>query len=310
MKKLALIISLFSLPLVCVESQEPPTVAAPTSMPTDEVSVSHAPTISSDFVIDTIEAVVLGQYGTEIITRSDIERPSLTGQMRTLDDIVFERLVVLDAVKHKIPMDDDAVDKYLTQIQRDNGLTMDQLNEVFSSAGYTLKEGREQLGLMQTVNTMLDFKVRSGLIVPRKSIEAYYEEHPEKTEARYLVQYARVPFDKGQQEDAQYVALQKYAQTGKGSGGIAWSEPFWIAQSEVADDKTFIFDLAVGSISQPQKMHNGFEMYRLKDKKEAQLRTLEERYREIANVLRQPRYQELMQEYREGLFASASILYL
>jgi hypothetical protein len=265
---------------------------------------------SEEFLIDTIQAIVYGQSGAEIITMSDVERPSLTGQMRKIDDLVFERMVILDAAKHKIPMDEEAVDKYLQQIMRENGMTPEQLNQVFTAAGYTPKEGREQFSIMQTVNTMLDFKVRSGLIVPRRDIELYYEAHPETIEAQYLVQYARVPFDTTQGKDAQRKELVAYAKTGKGNGGIAWSDPFWISKDEVAQDKIFIFDLPVGTISPPQETATGFELYRVKDTKEPHLRTLDERYREISDILRQPRYQQLLTDYRTVLMTGSIIVYL
>jgi len=265
---------------------------------------------SDEFLIDTIQAVVHGQSGTEIITMSDVERPSLTGQMRKIDDLVFERMVLLDAAKHKIPMDEEAVDKYLQQIMRENGMTQDQLNQVFLSAGYTQKEGREQFSIMQTVNTMLDFKVRSGLIVPRRDIEAYFESHPEVVEAQYFVQYARVPFDRTQDKEAQRKELAAYAKTGKGLSSVPWSDPFWISKDEIADDKLFIFDLPVGTISQPQKTATGFELYRVKDTRESRARTLEERYREISDILRQPRYQQLLSDYRTALMSGSIVVYL
>src|SRR5437764_1460167 len=63
------------------------------------ISVIYADEIvdTSNFVlIDQIEVVVYGQEEVEIITKSDIDRPSLGGGFRTKEDIVFEREVLLD----------------------------------------------------------------------------------------------------------------------------------------------------------------------------------------------------------------------
>src|SRR6266404_6470612 len=108
---------------------------------------------TSNFVLlDQIEVVVYGQEDVEIITKSDIDRPSLGGGFRTKEDIVFEREVLLDAKKHHIPQDEEAVDAYLAQMQREYNLSEDQLEDIFTSAGYTVEEGRAQLQMMQTVN--------------------------------------------------------------------------------------------------------------------------------------------------------------
>src|SRR5579862_1030758 len=100
---------------------------------------------TSNFVlIDQIEVVVYGQEDVEIITKSDIDRPSLGGGFRTKDEIVFEREVLLDAKKHHIPQDEEAVDAYLAQIQREHNLSQAELEDIFTNSGYTLEEGREQ----------------------------------------------------------------------------------------------------------------------------------------------------------------------
>jgi hypothetical protein len=117
--------------------------------------------------------VIFGQEGSQVITASDVARPSLAGVQQTLDDIIFERLVYMDAQKYKILSDNDAVDRYLAIVQKENNLTHEQLRDIFSVSGYTYEEGREQFRVLQTVNSMLDFKIRSHVIVPKKQVEAY-----------------------------------------------------------------------------------------------------------------------------------------
>ncbi len=263
----------------------------------------------SSFMIDTIQAVVFGQGGTEIVAYSDVVRPSLSGTPRTLDDLIFERLVFLDAQKFKILADEEAVDRYLTIVQKENNLTLDQLKEVFSSAGYSYEEGREQFKRLQTVNSMLDFKIRSHVIVPRNLVETYYNENPVFEEAAYKIQIGLLPYIAGK-EAAQKKALAYMAKTGRSVRGIEWGEPFWVKKDDIAGDKQFVFDLKVGRSSMPQDLGHGFEIYRLVDKKDERLMPLEERYREIADILRRPIYQELMEKYKQHLFDTTSILFL
>lgn len=263
----------------------------------------------SAFLIDTIQAVVFGQDGTQVIPYSDVIRPSLSGDQRSLDDLIFERLVYLDAQKFKILADDDAVDKYLTMVQKQNNLTLDELKEIFAQSGYSYEEGRDQFKMLQTVNSMLDFKIRSHVIVPRKMVEEYYQEHPEWQQGAFRLKVGFVPYIPGQ-EDKQKKAIAYMAKSGKKMRGIEWGSPFWINQDDVAEDKKFIFDLKPGKTSQAIDTGTGFEIYQLVEKKDRKLIPLEERYQEIANTLRRPIYEQLMQKYKDHLFDTASIVYL
>jgi hypothetical protein len=265
---------------------------------------------TSNFILlDQIEAVVYGQGDVEIITKSDIDRPSLGGGFRTKDEIIFEREVLLDAKKHHIPQDEEAVDAYLARIQREHNLSEDELANIFTSSGYTIEEGREQLQMMQTVNTMLDVKIRSNLIVPRRDIEEYYRNHPTVIEATYTLERAFVPQSKKLSADEQYKVLVKYAQTGKGASGITWSDPFTINHADIAVSKQFIYDMEVGQISVPQEVSGGFEMFKLVEKTPEIVKSLDDSYREIVEILRRPKYDELMEKYKEALAKSASVVY-
>jgi hypothetical protein len=265
---------------------------------------------TSNFVLlDQIEVVIYGQEDVEIITKSDIDRPSLGGGFRTKEEIIFEREVFLDAKKHHLPQDEDAIDAYLVQVQRDYNLSEKDLENIFTSSGYTIEEGRQQLQVLQTVNTMLDIKIRSNLIVPRKDVEEYYKNNLVVIEATYTLERAFVAQSKKISPDAQYNVLVKYANTGKGVSGIVWGDPFTINHSDVAESKQFIYTMEPGQISLPQEVAGGFEMFRLLEKTLETVKSLEESYREIVDILRRPKYEELMENYRQLLLNSASVVY-
>lgn len=272
---------------------------------------------SNAFLIDGIGAVMFGQAGTEIVTLSDVHRPSLTGVQQSQEDIIFERLVYLDAQKFKISPDEEAVDKYLQEIQKQNNLTLEELKQIFRQAGYSYEEGREQFKRLQTVKSLLDYKIHSNLIVPRQEIEAYYKNNPVTQEAEYTLEYAMIPF-KGDKQDqredlTEFVTKQAASKKAKKDEaqelGLVWNEPFTMKKSEIADDKEFIFDMKVGAISMPREGTGGFELYRLVDKKDERVATLEERYQEIVRTLTEPKYEKLMSDYKKQLFDSVAIVY-
>lgn len=264
--------------------------------------------MSNLVLIDQIEVVVYGQ-DVEIITKSDIDRPALGGGFRDKEEIVFEREVLLDAKKHHLPQDEEAIDAYLAQIQREHNLSQEQLEEIFTSSGYTIEEGREQLQMMQTINTMLDIKIRSNLIVPRRSVEEYYQNNPTVIEATYTLQRAFVPQSEKISSEKQYKALVRYSKTGKGASSITWSDPFTLEHSEIAESKQFIYTMQPDEISLPYEVNGGFELFKLVEKTEEQIKSLEDSYREIVEILRRPKYEELMEKYREHLSQISSVVY-
>jgi hypothetical protein len=256
---------------------------------------------------DTIDVVLVTQEGTDIITRSDVERPGLQGTARTVDDLVFESLVYLDAKKHKVEPDDDAVDRYLAKIMQENGMSLHELEEVFRQGGRTLKEGRDELRKMQAVNGMMDFKIRSNMIVPRKEVEAYYNDNPEYDPAQYQLEYAFVAYDTKTDKELQKQNINDSLMQQR-ADYLRFGNPFWVNAQDLAHDRQAITGIAKGE-HVIFESDEGFEVYRMCDLKERRLRTLQERYRDIVALLMQPKYQQMMMDYRSQLLDGASLLY-
>jgi hypothetical protein len=264
------------------------------------------------FLIDSIKAVLYSEEGSDIITFSEINRPSLDGAFRSLNDLIMERLMYLDAKRFKILPDEETIDKHLKAVQREHNMTLDQLKEVFKAAGYTYEEGREQFAVMTTISSMLDFKIRSRLIIPERDVVKYYEEHPIIEPATFHVQRAVVPYPTIQaRREKRRLELEQFAATGVDAGiDIEWSTSFWVNQSELAEDKlAIIAPLNPGCVSNPVALEDGFEIYRLIEKKAERVVPLQERYQEISNILRKPRYEMLMEEYKKNLLDGSSIIY-
>lgn len=110
------------------------------------------------------------------------------------------------------------------------------------------------------------------------------------------------------QKKRQQAQLIAYAD-GKIEPDVEWGEPFTLNHSEIAEDKQFIYAMVPGKISLPQEVEGGFELFKLVEKTEETVKSLDDSYREIADILRRPKYDELMQKYKEMLFQKAGIVY-
>jgi hypothetical protein len=217
--------------------------------------------------------------------------------------------MVQDAVHYKMEPNDDAVDNNLKAVQRENNLSLDDLKEIFSSAGYTYEEGRAQFKEMTAISSMMDFRIRSRLIVPERDIEAYYQEHPIVQEASFQVERALVTVPYGMDRATFLQELKNLKETGQCKLDIEWGDPFWINKSEIANDKQFITLMDVEKVAVGSESAAGVELFKLINKKDEHLLSLEERYNEIADYLKRPKYDELFEEYKKDLFAGAAVVY-
>lgn len=255
--------------------------------------------------VDAIVAVVYGQEGVHVITQSDLQRPGLGGQLRTLQDLIFEGMVYLDALKHKIIIDDDAIDKYLQMIMRENKVTLEQIEQSFKDVGYTVDEGREQLRIMQTVNTMINHRINKNFVIPRKDVERYYTAYPEYASEEYTFEYAFIPDDGSLDLEER---INKMLESQDDHSNFDWTKPFVVQGTDIAEEKAYLRSMLIDTVSKPAKVESGYELYRLVAKKDMRKKTLDERYHEIVEILRRPKMKELQDEYRAKLEKVSSVV--
>jgi hypothetical protein len=261
------------------------------------------------YTIDTIKVVLFGEERTDIITQSDVERPSLDGRQRSLEDLVLERAMYQDAARYKMLPSEDAVDKRLQAVQRENNLTQDDLKKIFRSSGYTYEEGRDLFAIMTAVGTVLDFKIMSRLIVPEKDIIGYYQEHPVMQDASFQLERALVMCPDRWSNDDFKSELKTLIETGKSRLEVDWSSPFWVNKKDLAVEKQFIVDMEPCSIAIVQETAAGVELLKLNIKREERLMSLEDRYHEIADMLKRPKYEEMFTSYKNELLNASAVLY-
>lgn len=242
--------------------------------------------------INKIEAVVFGPE-TEVITTSDITNPGIDGRVHSLEDRLMESKLYLYAKDNKMT-DPDATLKMLKRVQLDNNLSDDGMKELFKEYGYTYDEGLEQFSRMTAANQVMGFKVGSRLNIPEREIIKYWQENPVMREPNYKLQRALIDLA---QADSVKDLKEKLTQ---GSVKAAWSEPFWIDKSDVAQEKEFIFNLKPKQVN-VAVTPEGYELFRLLEKKDERPVALEERREEIERILQPVRYRDLFSTFKKDL---------
>lgn len=260
------------------------------------------------YLLDDIRAIVVTADSTELVTQSDLDRPNFFGRMPTLDEEIEERLIYQNAQKYHISITDEQIDRQIANVMQRNNLTLDKLKEVCAEYGMTYQDLRDKLARIYAVNTMREHEIEGKLIINRSDIVDYYEEHPEYTDVVYELQNALVPYS--EDREVQKEALLARITAGDEMRDLGWSIVFSVQDSAISEAKSFICTMQVGDIAISDAKSNGFELYRLVNKQEATVRSLEERYGEIDAHLRHPLRETLMEEYRKKLFEAATIVYL
>lgn len=257
-------------------------------------------------LLDEVAAVVKWEE-TAVFAKSDVERSNLFGQKVELKDLINQELVYQDAVHHKVTIDEEVIDKYLGNIQRQNKFTQEQMQGVYEAAGITERDARHQLRIMYANSMMMDHKITSRLIIPEKEVIAYYEANPITKQAKYKISTAFIPFDSAKTKEQQKRDIEQQIRVGK-SSFVTWRSAFWLKADEIAEDKDFITRMNVGDIK-VQQIADGFMLYKLDEKKPEKVVPLHKRYRDIQEELRKPRLEELMSSYTDSLFTAASVIY-
>lgn len=257
--------------------------------------------ISGRILEDEIVAVIYNPEGSIAITRSDT-RIGLDGQPRTLRQAILEQLMLLDAQKLKINITEDDVDRFLMQLQRQNGLTKYALEEMFRQLGFSYQEGREQLRNKQMIDTIVDYRVKSDkrMQVTPEEVDAYYQNNPLYSPMTVTLQQVFVS-----NEEFSASQIDTMIKDGTIAKKLKWEEPFVLEEQDIAEDKLFIKTAPLGSIVEREEDKEGIELTMLVERCEPRLIPLGDRYNEVEMDLRKERFFMLLREYEDKLLLEA-----
>lgn len=279
--------------------------------PTDKVTPAKAVfTPKKELIfLDGVRAVFRGSEGTDLILASELERPKLDGSPIALPEMLTDLALAQEAKKYRLWPSPEDVDKQIRMISDANKKTPKEFDDLLLTIGYAPAEGRLAFAQINAINSLVGFKITGNLIVPESEVIKFYNENPEIDPAAYYIEYTFVPFAQAQSKEKQLKQLQLIADKNDPKHSLKWNDPFWIKENELAEDKQFITQMKRGEISAPFEAADGFELFRLRDRKEERTKPLDERYAEIVNVLRKPKYSELMASFQKDLMDNASIIY-
>lgn len=260
--------------------------------------------INGKTIDDKIVSIIYDEKETIVITKKDLERPNVFGGVPTLESLKLDALIRLDARKLKVEIPEDAIDRMIEHIQKDNNLTLNQFMELLKAEGHTLDSYREELKNMQLKNSILGFRVYSRAVVPYQDIVEYYTKHPIMQESAYKLTICFIPFESGVPTHVQKQNIRKHLET---QNSLTWTDAFWIKDSEIDPKKDFIKKMTPKA-SIIGEESDGFRVYKLIEKREPTPVPLQERYDDIVKILKEPLEKELSEKYHKELLDNAIIV--
>jgi len=255
--------------------------------------------------VDSVAVVIYTDMDPLVLTKSELNRLSINGQKQDPKEVVLQRIMEYEALHvYHIPVSDSAVENYITSLQEQYHITREQLQEMFKNAGYSYQEGLAEFKRMLLIDALLNFKIKSRLVITEQDVRDYYNNHVQLEPAAYRIQKGFLGQDV--LSDQQREALKK---DGSYSSSVEWLTPYWLQDDEISDTRAFIKKLKLHQIIL-EKVSNGYEVIKLVKKRDAKKRSFEESYKEIVELLKQPLFDTLLQEYKNELHKKYPVVYM
>lgn len=265
--------------------------------------LSDIPAHPERSVVDRIVARVNGVN----ILQSDLDLPRIStenGRPFTLEEAIMEELMIQHASgQHILPSALD-IERQITGFKIQNGLqdmTDEEFEKQLKDGGLTLKSYKQQIGRRIAVENVKRAEIYEKIVTSSQEVEAYYKKHPIYTKEAYRLQMSILGED-------ELAADQKGEKA-------TWEKLDWINKDDLSEDLQCVLHMKKGEISAPlfdsEKGEGAkIKLVKIVDKREKRLKTLNERYAEIDQLLQHNKRVELSQAMENELKAKAMITYL
>ncbi len=247
-------------------------------------------------------------------------------RQKILEMLIDEKIAQAKIKELKIQVSDRQVDNFLEKLKRDNQWTQEDLVAGLEKEGLSYEKYRERIKRDIERSQLIEYEVRSKIIVREESVQKYYEEHKTTFGAAEKVHLAgiflmrknlkseeemRELYRKAQDISAKLKAggdFGQMAQTySEGPGARQGGDlgQFTVEHLEPGL-KSVVEALPEGAVSDPLVRPNGIQIIKVVKKQTGKIRSLEEMRESIYGILYQEevnrRYQNWIKELRESAY--------
>ncbi len=250
----------------------------------------------------------------------------LDARQKILELLIDEKIAQAKIKELRIQVSNRQVDNYVEKLKRDNQLTQEDLVAGLEKEGLSYEKYRERIKRDIERAQLIEYEVRSKIIIREETIQKYYEEQKGTFGVAEKVQLAgiflirknlkseeemRELYGKAQEIAAKLKAGADFSQmAGTYSEGPGAKEGGDLGEFTVdhlePGLKSVVEALPEGGISDPLVRPNGIQIIKVVKKQTGKIRSLEEMKEAIYGILYQEevnrRYQNWIKELRESAY--------
>jgi peptidyl-prolyl cis-trans isomerase SurA len=247
-------------------------------------------------------------------------------RQKILELLIDEKIAEAKIKELRIQVSDRHVDNYVEKVKRDSQLTQEDLVAGLEKEGISYEKYRERIKRDIERAQLIEYEVRSKIIIREETIQKYYEEQKGTFGVAEKVQLAgiflmrknlkseeemRELYRKAQEIAAKLKAGADFSQmAGTYSDGPGAKQGGDLGQFTVdhlePGLKAVVEALPEGGISDPLVRPNGIQLIKVTKKQTGKIRSLEEMKEAIYGILYQEevnrRYQNWIKELRESAY--------
>lgn len=218
------------------------------------------------------------------VTLPDPNDPDAPSTKAALKGLISERLLESEVKKYQGQVDENQVNSYISDFERQAGLTNAQLRQQLQAQGVTYKQFRQHARVQIEKMMMVNKEVRNKINITPGEIKAYYDAHPNQflvKKERFKVSQILIALPPNP-TPAQVAAAQKKAdmvhELAVNGGNFAalakkysddssasqGGELGYFNRGEILDSiQNALETMKVGQISEPIRTVHGFNILRL-----------------------------------------------
>ncbi len=247
-------------------------------------------------------------------------------RQKILELLIDEKIAQAKIKELRIQVSDKQVDNFLEKMKRDNQLTQEDLVAGLEKEGLSYEKYRERIRRDIERSQLIEYEVRSKIIIRDEAIQKYYEEHKGTFGVAEKVHLAgiflmrknvkseeemRELYRKAQDISAKLKAGADFGQmAGTYSEGPGAKQGGDLGQFTVehleAGLKSVVEALPEGGVSDPLVRPNGIQIIKVVKKQTGKIRSLEEMKEAIYEILYREevnrRYQAWIKELRDSAY--------
>jgi peptidyl-prolyl cis-trans isomerase SurA len=246
---------------------------------------------------------VTGISPTELKNRS--EERFLEARRQVLDGLIDQKITLEKIKELEIVVSTQEVDQAIERVKEDNQLTQEGLIAALKEQGSTYESYRKSLREELERIRLIDYEVKSKIILREEEIEDYYKTHRNEFSTEGKVRLALIflkqedPADKNEARALHQKAqdILSMIKSGKSFGGLAKRFSKGPGASEGGDLGTFkmselnkemaeiIKNLSAGDVSEPIIRPYGIRIVKVEEKDEGGVKSLEQVRNAISTIL-------------------------